>query len=114
MDGMTLLEEAKKAGLTVTANGDRLVIRGPRRAEPVVQKLLAHKPDVLRALTRQEYQVDSLGPVELPIDWWMVWDERAAIMEYDSGLPRERAEALALAEVLRLMKVPGANHATDS
>jgi hypothetical protein len=53
------------------------------------------------------------GPVcdpssaDLPPDWHFVWDERAAIMEYDGGLPRERAEAEALRYVVEMMRRPG-------
>jgi hypothetical protein len=32
------------------------------------------------------------------------FEERAAVMEYDGGLPRERAEALALADVVGPMR----------
>lgn len=39
----------------------------------------------------------------LPPEWHLLWDERAAIMEYDGGLHRERAEALALTDILRQM-----------
>lgn len=46
-------------------------------------------------------------PEALPPDWWVVWDERAAIMEYDGGLARERAEALALADILEQMRQAG-------
>ena len=46
----------------------------------------------------------DIGPDDLPGDLRVEFEERAAIMEYDGGLPRERAEALALAEVLRLMR----------
>ena len=53
MDGMMLLNEARAAGLTVEAEGDRLRIRGPKRAESVALKLLAHKPTVLGALRFQ-------------------------------------------------------------
>lgn len=42
-------------------------------------------------------------PENLPPDWHLLWDERAAVMEFDGGLPRERAEALALADVLKQM-----------
>ncbi len=52
MDGLILLGEANGAGLKVTAEGGRLIIRGPRRAEHVAQRLLAHKGEVLIALTR--------------------------------------------------------------
>src|SRR6516225_7985186 len=98
MDGLTLLKLARSAGLTVIAQGDKLVIRGPRRAKPVAEQLLARKGEIIDALT-----VESLTPADLPADWHFVWDERAAIMEYDSGLPRERAEALALLDMLQQM-----------
>lgn len=45
----------------------------------------------------------AIAPADLPADWHLAWDERAAIMEYDGGLPRERAESLALAEIIRAM-----------
>lgn len=51
MDGVTaLLTEAQAAGLRVRAEGDRLVIRGPKRAEPLALKLIEHKAEVLRLL----------------------------------------------------------------
>ena len=43
-------------------------------------------------------------PEDLPPDWHFEWDERAAIMEYEGGLPRERAEALALQDILARMR----------
>jgi hypothetical protein len=51
MDGVTLLRRARDAGLAVLAEGDKLVIRGPRRAEPVARLLIEHKPAVMAALT---------------------------------------------------------------
>jgi hypothetical protein len=39
-----------------------------------------------------------------PPDWHFLWDERAAIMEYDGGLPRERAEARALDDIFQVMQ----------
>lgn len=50
MDGVSLLIEARRAGLQVRAEGDCLVIRGPRRLEPLALKLLAYKQAVLAAL----------------------------------------------------------------
>src|SRR5262249_22300960 len=50
------------------------------------------------------FQRAELTPADLPGDWHILWDERAAMMEYDGEIPRERAEALALAEVLELMR----------
>ncbi len=43
----------------------------------------------------------------LPMKWRIEWEERAAIMEYDGGLTRARAEAEALADVLRQMHAAG-------
>jgi hypothetical protein len=111
-DGITLLQEARAVGLVVVAMGDQLRIRGPRRAEPIAKRLIAHKADVLKVLKRRlQAEMSSLpdppdgaSPNDLSGDWWVLWDERAAIMEYDGGLPREQAEAKALAEILLAMK----------
>jgi hypothetical protein len=46
----------------------------------------------------------DISPDDLPPDWYVQWDERAAIIEADRGLPRERAEALALRDVLEQMR----------
>src|SRR5205823_2038325 len=53
MDPMTLLTTARAAGLTVDVEGPTLVVRGPRRAAPLAQALLAAKPAVLSALARE-------------------------------------------------------------
>ncbi|MGB2754681.1 MAG: hypothetical protein WBD75_02030 [Phycisphaerae bacterium] len=63
-------------------------------------------PDVIEAelAARQRRTVRPLAPEDLPPEWHILWDERAAIMEYDGGLPREHAEAQAMAETIRLME----------
>ena len=50
MVGVNLLAEARSAGLVVKADGDRLVIEGPKRAAAVAQKLIQHKAEVMAAL----------------------------------------------------------------
>ncbi len=50
------------------------------------------------------FQEPTIGPDDLPGDWRVWFEERAAIMEYHGGLPREHAEAEALAETVRLMQ----------
>ena len=105
MDVLTLLRQAWDAGLSLTADGNRLTIRGPRTAEPLVRELARHKPAVLRLIREATIAVT---PADLPPDWHFLWDERAAIMEYDAGLPRERAEAEALDDILRQMRAAGA------
>src|SRR5262249_52861929 len=107
MDGLTLLDEARAAGLSVEADGDRLRIRGPRRAEPVALRLIAHKAAVLAALAADLPAIPDIGPDDLPPDWRHVWEERAAIMEYDGGLPKEHAEAAALTDTLERMRAAG-------
>jgi hypothetical protein len=51
--------------------------------------------------------VPCMTPDDLSPDWHFCWDERAAIMEYDGKMPRERAEALALLDVLDRMRQAG-------
>lgn len=98
----------RRAGLQITVDGSRRKIRGPRRAETIALKLLAHKPAVMAAI---EYDaaidLDILTPADLPADWHFLWDERAAFMEYDGGLTKEHAEAAALADILKLMRQRG-------
>jgi hypothetical protein len=86
----------------VIVQGDKLVIRGPRQAGRLAEQLLACKGEIIDALT-----VESLTPADLPPDWHFFWDERAAIMEYDGGLPSECAEALALRDMLQQMPRAG-------
>ncbi len=50
MDGLTLLQQARAAGLTVRAEGGRLCIQGTLRAEALARQLLDHKTAVLAAL----------------------------------------------------------------
>jgi hypothetical protein len=50
MECVTLLHEAREAGLEVCADGDRLVVRGPRSAEALARTLLARKAELLRML----------------------------------------------------------------
>ena len=52
-------------------------------------------------------QSPTIGPEDLPPDWQVEWEERAAIMEFDGGLPRERAEAEAMKCVIRQMRGRG-------
>jgi hypothetical protein len=57
VDGLMLLRQARQAGLRVGADGDRLVVEGPRRLESMARTLLAEKPEVLRALAREGTEV---------------------------------------------------------
>jgi ribosomal protein S27AE len=50
MDGLSLLAEARRAGLSVHVEGDKLVVRGPKAAAPIAERLLANKTQVMAAL----------------------------------------------------------------
>jgi hypothetical protein len=56
----------------------------------------------------------ALTPADLPPDWHFLWDERAAIIEFGGGLPRERAEAEALKYVLDEMRQAGVASSNDA
>ena len=70
MDAVTLLLRAQRAGLRVERTGDKLVVRGPRQAEPVVKLIAEHKGEVLAALTvtRGFERVKPLADGELGLD----------------------------------------------
>lgn len=92
MTAAEIFREAATAGVTVTVEGDDLVLAAP---SPPTSDLLAllgkHKADVVDVLRQNGEWSEQ--------DWWAAFDERAAIMEYDGGLTRSAAEAAALEEV---------------
>jgi|GEM_PF-1859220 len=61
MDRLILIQEARAAGLTVIADGERLVVRGPRRLDALAGRLLSSKADVMAELRRLQQQTDGLG-----------------------------------------------------
>jgi hypothetical protein len=84
---MSALDTLRHAGLTVEAEGDRLLVQ-PRSLlnEDLRALLREHKPEIL-ALLRDAAPFDPES-----------WEERAGIAEFDGGLSREEAEALAWRE----------------
>lgn len=57
MGVVALLADARRAGLMLRADRDRLVIQGPRLAEPLVRALRVHKPALLALLCQEEPEV---------------------------------------------------------
>lgn len=84
MAASTILATIAAAGLTVTADGDRLTVRPKDRIAPEVRDLIrARKAELLALLVEHSASADDS------------WDERAAIVEHDAGLPRGTAETVA-------------------
>ena len=77
-----LLEEARAAGLTVTGDGDRLVVRGPTSRRDLADRLLADRPGVLAVLAEEwetevawrvavmAPQIPATGTIPLLVGWW--------------------------------------------
>src|SRR5688572_16628209 len=65
MGGVELLAEARAAGVSVTANGDRLVVRGPKTELPIAERLAVAKSAVLAALADEAALPDPQTEV-----WW--------------------------------------------
>jgi len=82
MDALSLLARAHEAGLAVAIAGDKLVVRGPPRAEPVVRLLAVYKPAVMAALAA---------------DWRA--RHREAVARWGSLHPADEAEQLAWGEL---------------
>jgi D-serine deaminase-like pyridoxal phosphate-dependent protein len=81
VSALALLAEATAAGLTLRTDAGHLHWRSDAPPAPdLLAKLRRHKTDVLELLTDV--------------------DERAGILEFDGGVPREQAEAQAVAEAL--------------
>jgi hypothetical protein len=81
VSALALLAEATAAGLTLRAEAGRLHWRSDAPPAPdLLAKLRRHKTDLLELLTEV--------------------DERAGILEFDGGVPREQADAQAVVEVL--------------
>jgi len=63
VDGLTLLREARRAGLRITAKDDLLVVAGPRRLELMAMTILAEKPSILEALAQEDevaWRIDAM------------------------------------------------------
>jgi len=94
-DSQSLRERLREfVGIRVTAMSaaaDR--IRGSRTSQP--------------AQTADPAGETELTPDDLPPDWRIEYEERAAIREYDGGQPRQYAEAEALREILQRMRDAG-------
>ena len=79
MDAVALLHRAQEAGLHIELMGDTLLVRGPKRLEPVVKLLEEHKAEVLAVLGNTVLESGPLAPVP----WF---DREARVAEGEPGL----------------------------
>jgi hypothetical protein len=87
LDTLTL---ARAAGISVRLDGDDLVLEASAPPEPAIMELIAsNKPEIVAWL-----RPDQDGWTDE--DWKALFDERVRIAEFDGGLPRSEAEALAV------------------
>jgi len=94
---LDLLSRLKADGLTIGVHDGRLDIRGPEQAleRLPVSELQRHKAELLQ-LAAEEIRPPS-APAPLP--GIAALEERAAIVEYDGGMPRLEAECTAAREL---------------
>jgi hypothetical protein len=59
VDIAALIAEAHAAGLRLEVTGDKLIARGPKAAEPIVNRLREAKAEVIRALTGPSPEVET-------------------------------------------------------
>jgi len=71
MDGVTLLQNARTAGLSIEVKGDLLRIRGPKRAASVARELLKNKSAVLKVIGRKETSACWSAESNELIDWFI-------------------------------------------
>ena len=90
MSAINALNAARAIGVIVRAEGDHLMLAAAA-APPtaIVDDLKRHKSEIITIL-----RPAVPGPsVE---DWLALFDERAGVLEFDVGLPRELAELQAI------------------
>jgi hypothetical protein len=66
MDGLTILQEAREAGLEITIDGERLVVRGPKSAAPIAERLLRMKQEIMAVIVGRneavEWRIEAMRP----------------------------------------------------
>src|SRR5262249_32846507 len=87
MTAMEALRAARALGVELTIEGNDLLLEAA--SEPpvtAVEALIRHKAEIIKLLRPSE-------AVWSPDDWRLFFEERAAVAEFDGGLPRGDAEA---------------------
>jgi hypothetical protein len=89
MTAAEALKQARASGIGVRIDGDDLSLEASAPPpDELLDLLLQHKAEIVALLRRGD---DGCSGE----DWREFFDERAGIAEFDGGLPRDQAEALA-------------------
>jgi hypothetical protein len=59
MECLTLIARAKAAGLSISVNGPKLVVRGPQRSTQLARELLVRKAEVMAALAPEQSKSET-------------------------------------------------------
>ena len=86
MDGLTLLAEARDSGLEVRADGDRLVVRGPKEAEAIALRLIDHKAEVLPLVANPPSMVGWDPEMTRLIGWFLATEPPARPFKLAPGV----------------------------
>ena len=98
-----LLAELDGLGIQLKADGERLHYRPRERVTAdLAARMKAHKAELLALLNPAS--MPDIEPDDLPETWRELYEERAAIREYDGGQSRKHAEAEALREIVTMMR----------
>ncbi len=100
MKAQELLDNLVSRGMILFPNGNKLSV-APR--ELLTDEDRTHirqfKPELMMLVG-----VCRLLPTDLPLEWHQVWEERAAILEFEGRHHREHAESIAMVETVRMMQ----------
>jgi hypothetical protein len=88
MEPLAILREAEQAGLKLRIEGDKLVVSGPRKAEPIVRRLAACKAEVMAALAAPPSPAPAEAlPSSPPHPWYSAEADAAALAAGIPGSP---------------------------
>jgi hypothetical protein len=94
MSAAEALKSARAAGIDLGMDGDNLVLEASAPPPASILDLLSRHKAGIVALLRSV----AAAP-ETDENWQARFDERAGILEFDEGLSRPEAEALAIAQI---------------
>jgi hypothetical protein len=103
-EALALASELQRRGIQLKADGDRLRCRPRSRlTQDLLDRIKRLKPALLSILATSGTNAD-VRPEDLPLDWRIEWEERAAIRQYDGGQTRAEADVEALREILVMVQ----------